>query len=123
MSWYLHCWRQYAEFDGRASRKEFWLFFLFYIVIFVALLAVDGLIGVYSHSLHVGALSGIYMIASFLPYVGVTIRRLHDANMSGWWSCIGVLPYVGGIILYVLLALPSTEGENKFGESAYAPAI
>ena len=57
----------------------------------------------------------IYLLATMLPTLAVTVRRLHDTDRSGWWIFIGLVPYVGIFILLVLLGLEGTKGNNRFG--------
>ena len=79
MNWYLGCWKKYAEFSGRARRKEFWMFFLFNFLAFFALAIVDVVLGTSS------ALCGLYSLATIIPGLAVIVRRLHDTDHSGWW--------------------------------------
>jgi uncharacterized membrane protein YhaH (DUF805 family) len=115
VKWYLHCWRHYADADGRAGRPEFWYFTLFHLLVCVGLAITDILSGLFSPTVGIGLLSGIYLVASAIPALFVGIRRLHDTNRSGWWVLIGAVPYIGAVILYVLLALRSTDGKNDYG--------
>ena len=99
----------YAKFNGRASRSEFWWFFLFYaVVIFIVNFIVD--------------LTGLPIIISvlvwasfFLPMLGLYFRCLHDVDRSAWWILITLIPLIGSIVLIVFWATPGTEGDNRFG--------
>ena len=107
---------KYVDFSTRASRKEFWLFFLFYLVAYLILVTIDFSMGWTWHfATGQGILSGIFALATLLPYLAVAIRRLHDTNRVGWWLLIGLIPLVGLIWLIVLWCLKSDEGENRFG--------
>ena len=109
MNWYLGCWKKYAEFSGRARRKEFWMFVLFnFLATFVAGF-LDGLLGTG------GALYGLYSLAVLIPSLAVAARRLHDTDRSGWWQLIALIPLIGAIILLVFFCLDSKPGENRFG--------
>ena len=109
MNWYLGCWKKYAEFSGRARRKEFWMFFLFNFLAFFALGIVDVVLGTSC------ALCGIYNLAAVIPGLAVLVRRLHDTDHSGWWYWIGLIPLIGFIVLLVFLCSDSKPGENRFG--------
>ena len=109
MNWYLGCWKKYAEFSGRARRKEFWMFALFNFLASVALAIVDGILGTN------GGLGGIYSLAVLIPTIAVSARRLHDTDHSGWWYWIGLIPLIGSIVLLVFLCSDSKPGENRFG--------
>lgn len=115
MNWYLKVLKDYAVFSGRARRREFWMFALFHILIVIALVMVDLFIGTADFFYGIGLLSGLYLLAVFVPALAVTVRRLHDSGKTGWLALIGLIPYVGGIIMLVLMALPATTGDNPYG--------
>ena len=71
MNWYLEVLKKYAVFSGRARRKEYWMFFLIYTIIYLVLAAIDAI-------LTAGLLSTLYIVATLIPAIAVTIRRLHD---------------------------------------------
>lgn len=115
MNWFISAVRKYAVFDGRARRKEFWFYELFYFVFFIALAWIDRFTGTFDVRNSVGFLSGLFAIAMFLPSLGVTIRRLHDTDRTGWWLLMVFVPFIGLIWLLVLLVLEGTPGDNRFG--------
>ncbi len=95
MNWYVQVLKKFADFSGRARRKEYWLFVLFNILITIVLTIVDFMIGTYSVSLGIGLLGAIYACAVLIPGIAVTVRRLHDTNRSGWWLLIVLVPIIG----------------------------
>ncbi|CAM5274526.1 aminopeptidase [Streptomyces tanashiensis] len=116
MNWYLDVLKKYAVFNGRARRKEFWMFFLFNFIFLTVLSIVDQAVGTQ-------LLSTIYALGVFLPYLGVAIRRLHDTGRSGWWILIGLVPLVGFIILIVFFASEGEQQQNAHGPNPkLAPA-
>tara|TARA_B100000035_G_C20935762_1_gene525161 strand:+ start:216 stop:623 length:408 start_codon:yes stop_codon:yes gene_type:complete len=121
------CLSKYAQFNGRASRPEFWYFTLgLFIYFFVAGLFL-GIAGVSDEVFDVAIL--VLMIPIFIPYISVAARRLHDINQSGWMQCIFIPGFIAdvflgtGYVIYVLtLALwafwfsqAGKKGKNKFG--------
>ncbi len=73
-------------------------------------------------------LYGIYALAALIPSIAVTVRRLHDRDMSGWWylglAVAGAIPVIGfaaSIALFVLMVLPGTDGDNRFGPDPKNP--
>ena len=84
------CFAKYVDFEGEASRSEWW-FFLFTGVVSFALAIVSN------------KLSGVFSLAVLVPFIAVTVRRLHDTNRSGWWVLVWLLPVVGWLILVFLL--------------------
>ncbi len=115
MNWYLKVLRQYADFSGRARRKEYWMFLLFNIIISFVLGAIDGFIGTYSAQFGLGLFGGLYSLVILIPSLAVTVRRLHDTGRSGWTILLGLIPIVGAIILIVMLATEGKPGPNKYG--------
>ena len=109
MNWYLDVLKKYAVFEGRARRKEYWMFVLFNFLIAIAIGVVEGIVGT------VGILGALYALAIIVPGLAVSVRRLHDTGRSGWFLLIGLIPLVGLIILIVFFVQDSQPGDNKFG--------
>ncbi len=117
MNWYLMAWKKYAEFSGRSRRKEYWMFTLFNLVIYLVLF-VGGI------AILKGAgtiLYCLYALAAFIPSLSVGVRRLHDTGKSGWVILIALIPFVGGIILTVFLASKGDSGPNEYGPDPMFP--
>jgi uncharacterized membrane protein YhaH (DUF805 family) len=102
MNYILKALRKYAEFNGRASRSEFWYFFLVYMIIGVGI----DLFGEYTNN---PTLSSIFTFVTLVPYIAVSFRRMHDIDKNGWY---------GFIPLYSLLlaCIEGTKGPNRYGE-------
>jgi uncharacterized membrane protein YhaH (DUF805 family) len=115
VSWYLEVLKKYAVFDGRARRKEYWMFVLINFVITVVLILIDILIGTFSPQTGVGLLQGLYALAVLIPFITVTVRRLHDTGRSGWSMLIGLIPIIGGIVLLIFMVQDSQPGANQYG--------
>ncbi len=84
MKWFIKCLRQYADFNGRASRQEFWMFVLFQIIFFIPALSLDIMFGTFNSTLGMGVISFAYSLTLMIPALAVAIRRLHDIGKSGW---------------------------------------
>ncbi|MGH3783328.1 MAG: DUF805 domain-containing protein [Pseudonocardiaceae bacterium] len=108
MEWYLKVLRQYADFTGRARRKEYWMFTLVSVIISVVLAVLDNV-------LTIGILGLLYALAILLPSLGVGARRLHDTGRSGWWLLIGIIPLIGGLVLIVFFAIDGDRQPNAYG--------
>ena len=91
------CLAKYAEFNGRASRPEFWWFTLFVILVASALTYFSQ------------ALGSVFLIAMLLPQLAAGARRLHDIGKSGWWQLFGLVPAAGFVLLGIMWALPPTS--------------
>jgi uncharacterized membrane protein YhaH (DUF805 family) len=117
MNWYLDVLKsKYAQFSGRARRKEYWMFFLFNLLVSIGLGIVDGITGT-SGMTGLGLLGALYFLAVLVPGIAVTVRRLHDTDRSGLWILIGLVPLIGAIVLLVFMCMDGTPAENQFGPS------
>ena len=98
------CFSKYADFNGRASRSEYWWWVLFFLLGSAA----AGVVG------HIA--NGLFGLAVLLPSIAVATRRLHDTDRSGWLQLIGIIPLIG---LLILLFWTVQEGKepNRFGEA------
>lgn len=117
MNWFLVAFKKYAEFNGRARRKEYWMFWLFNYLITMLLFIVELSSGTFNFGNGIGPLTGLFGLIMFLPSISVTVRRLHDVNKSGWFILISLIPIIGGIWLFIKLVTNSTPGTNKYGEN------
>ena len=95
------CLSKYARFSGRASRPEFWWFFLFQVLASLA----ATLIGDW--------LNGVVVLLLLLPGLAVGTRRLHDIGKTGWWQVI-MLTGIGYFLLMYWWAQPTAESAVKY---------
>lgn len=126
MKWFIKCLRQYADFSGRARRKEYWLFKVFYFLTFlvVALICalLQGMLNELSGGYHDN--QSIFMIIPIIVYLGliipslaVSVRRMHDVGMSGWFLLINLIPSIGGLIYFIFTLFDSQPYKNKWGSN------
>lgn len=115
MNWYLKVLKQYADFSGRARRKEYWMFVLFNIIFAMVAMVLDNVSGIAMEGIGYGPLYGLYTLAVLIPSIAVGVRRLHDIGKSGWMMLITFIPLIGGIWLFVLMVTDSNPGENEYG--------
>jgi uncharacterized membrane protein YhaH (DUF805 family) len=145
MEWVIDLLRNYAQFNGRAARREFWAFFLIFSVVTIGAHALDARGG---QTVFVAAGMGMLELVAFvlllLPFLSVSVRRLHDCGRSGWWLLLFYLPYLGfvaargnegavkaaagalvmgALMLGVMLCLPGDATENRFGAPPRKPSI
>lgn len=114
--------KNYAKFDGRASRSEYWWFALFEALVLIVL-AIPMV--VFSDNALGGIFGFLYIIAALgmiLPALGLLFRRLHDTDRSAWWILLSFIPF-GSIVLLVFTCLDSTPGPNKFGARPGAKGV
>jgi len=93
---------KYTFYQGRARRKEFWLFALF---CFIASLVLNV----------IPFLGLLFSLGAMVPQICLGIRRLHDIGKSGWWFLLVLIPFIGIIVLIVFYCLDSQPGENQYG--------
>jgi uncharacterized membrane protein YhaH (DUF805 family) len=115
MNWYLKVLKQYADFSGRARRKEYWMFALFNAIFIITAMILDNVLGVTIGELPYGVIYFLYSLAVLIPGLAVHIRRLHDIGKSGWMILIAIIPIIGPIWLLVLTLTDSNHGENQYG--------
>ncbi len=107
------CISKYVGFDGRASRSEFWYWYLFTVVVSIILSILASVASIF------GILSGLASLALLLPGLSVSVRRLHDVDKSGWWLLIAFVPIAGLVLLY-WWCIRGTVGDNQFGADPLA---
>jgi uncharacterized membrane protein YhaH (DUF805 family) len=115
---YVKCWKHYADFKGRADKKEFWYFSLIHF--FVTGLVMSIFLGNLSNLINMGTAVVICLILFIplcIPALSVSIRRLHDIGQSGWWMLVNIIPLVGQLILLVFFCMNSQSGSNHWGDN------
>jgi len=101
MNYYLSVLKNYANFEGRARRKEYWMFALFNIIFSFVFGFTCGLIGI-------PELANLYTLAVLVPSIAVGVRRMHDVGKSGWFILI---PFYN----FILAVTEGDSGENQYG--------
>ena len=103
----ISCFNKYFDFETRSSRKEFWYWQLFRILMFLSITYLESL-----------GLSGLLFISNFIfliPEIAVSIRRLHDINKSGWWILL-TITIIGIIPLTYFYCIKGDDGVNDYGQ-------
>ena len=108
---------KYAHFEGRATRSEYWYFYLFVLITSVIGQTAATVMSFVSEdaAMKIWILYIIFGLAIFLPQLGVTIRRLHDTGKSGRYLLIVLIPIAGIFIFIAQLIKPSSPEDNKYG--------
>jgi len=109
MNYFIDALKKYADFTGRARRKEYWMFYLIYMILLIVISILDAAIGV-------GLFSLIFTLGMLIPSISIAARRLHDTGRSGWWQLIAFIPLIGFIILIVFLVQDGADA-NEYGEN------
>jgi len=124
MYWFFRVLRKYAVFKGRARRREYWIFYLDYMIIVIILfilmflsLVFSDILSKYTYAVFttIQFLLLSMNLAILIPSIAVTVRRLHDTNRSGLWFFLIFIPLIGSITQIIFLVQNSQSGENRFG--------
>ena len=108
--------KKYAEFNGRATRSEYWYFTLFSLIAYIIVGVVDGLLVNVTGGLPV--LSIILMVGLLVPSIAVAVRRLHDIGKSGWWYLLAIVPIIS-LVLIAFFVIDSKD-DNQYGSNPKA---
>lgn len=105
---------RYSDFAGRASRSEFWYFYLFLVLVNFAFYICEALFGstILIWLFLVAYLA--FIVYAFIPWLAASVRRLHDINLNGWWLLLLLIP-LGQFVVFIMDCLPGTAGPNRFG--------
>jgi len=108
LDYYIKVIHQYADFEGRARRAEYWNYVWINIVAVIACI-----MPIFIHRVFV-FIPFLYLVGTFIPSLAVAIRRLHDTNKSGWWYLLSFVP-MGGIVLFIFMVIEGDDGDNDYG--------
>jgi uncharacterized membrane protein YhaH (DUF805 family) len=111
---YIVTLKQYANFHGRATRREFWMFLLCHTLVVAAFTVADFITG-FRHESGLGLLSSIYSFITVIPSLAVHVRRLHDAGRSGWWVLLHFTA-TGSFVLLLFNCMKSMPHDNQWGK-------
>ena len=100
---YISVLKNYAVFDGRARRAEYWQFILIHVIILSILTAIDGQLGLLSIGI-----ADVYGLGTLVPTIAVAIRRMHDVGKSGWFCLIPIYNFI-------LAVTEGEKGSNQYG--------
>ena len=101
MNWYLKVLQNYATFSGRARRKEYWMFFLFNMIVSIV-------INIIAMAIEFELLGSLYSLAVLVPGIAVGVRRMHDVGKSGWFLLIPIYNFI-------LACTDGIQGDNEYG--------
>ena len=127
--WKKVVFENFANFNGRARRKEYWSFQLVnvlllivpYILLITSVFNAQaegglGVLGIISCLLLV-----VFALVTIVPSLAVLVRRLHDTDRSGWYFLMGLIPFVGGLILLYFYFSDGSVGKNNYGNDPKRP--
>lgn len=110
---------KYATFSGRATRSEFWFFYLFNILAAISFFVIELLLAVVFDGMTSTVIATLfylgYSLAVIVPGLAVSVRRLHDTGKSGWLLFLVLIPLVGSLVILVFYILGSDSYDNRYG--------
>jgi uncharacterized membrane protein YhaH (DUF805 family) len=110
----------YANFSGRATREDFWVFQAILLGISLIFGIVETLFQNQTQIVSLlSNLSGLFNLFVLIPSISIGARRLHDTGKTGWWQLLMIVPIIGWIILFIYYILASSKEENKYGKPAH----
>ena len=109
--YYTKVLKNYANFEGRARRSEYWYFYLVNILISIGLGIVDGVAGLATFGI-----ADIYSLAILIPGIAVGVRRMHDVGKSGWFILIPIYNLI-------LACTEGEQGSNEYGPNPKNPEL
>ena len=112
---------KYADFNGRARRKEYWMWTLYCTIVYLFAMVLDNVLGLnfelFGQDLGYGWLYVTVAITHLIPGLGIVVRRLHDVGKSGWFYLIILIPLIGFIWILVLFCTDGVKEDNKWGSN------
>ena len=119
MDWFTLALKKFAVFNGRSRRREYWMFFLFCVIVIFFATILDNAFGITFNVAEENSGFGlIYLFSSlvlFIPTLAVSVRRLHDIDKSGWFVFVIIIPLIGAIWFLVMMITEGTKGTNQYG--------
>ena len=106
---------KYVQFTGRAGRKEYWLFYLVNIALYLLFIILTSIFGNGVLTLIISVIYTLFGLAILLPGIAVCVRRLHDVGKGGGWAFIAFVPIVGVFILLYFMIIKGEPNPNRFG--------
>lgn len=106
---------KFADFSGRATRFEYWIFQLINVVAVIVLSVIETLLGEGTGPGELGILASIFCLAMVIPSSAVLVRRLHDTDQSGWYALNILIPICNLVLIIFFLVLCSDPTENRYG--------
>lgn len=111
IDWFVKCLTNYANFSGRARRKEFWFFMLFCVILGIIAEVIDTVLGTKP------LVNSLLNLALLVPSLAVGARRLHDVGRSGWWQLL-TLTVIGILVLIWWWVTETKQQNNEYGAPA-----
>lgn len=123
MTYFIKCLKNYAVFQGRAQRAEYWYFMLFHFLIGFIINMINSVVfyffygfpSVENNSFVYRIIMILYTLIMLTPLLAVSVRRLHDVGKNGWTMLFVLLPILGPIYLFILFIREGDLQENKYG--------
>ncbi len=121
-----HVFANYANFNGRARRSEYWWFILFLVLLSLVVNIVVSNLAYLAFNIDnisirnfiffiIVLVISVYVLGMIIPNITVRVRRIHDIGKSGWYVLLTFIPFIGGIFLLIFTLTDSEPGDNMYG--------
>lgn len=104
----------YANFEGRSGRAEYWWWALAFTVAYAAVYILGGILGTGI------LLAQLFAVALLIPSIAVAVRRLHDVGLSGWWCLLAFAP-IANLVFWLIFFTKPSVGPNQYGPGPLEP--
>ena len=111
----LSAYKNYFNFRGRASRKDFWLFQIWGVVYYIiSIFLMIELFNYFDRDLISNIIAISLVVIWLIPNISLIVRRLHDTNRSGFWFFLIFAACIGAMVVLVFLCQKGTDGPNDY---------
>lgn len=125
--------KKYADFSGRASRKEFWVFMFFHVLTFLGLFLLSAILfKIFDEQfqpelelkmqvcLILLVAPVLYLLLTLVPFLAVSARRLHDIGQNHWLLLTHLICLIGSLVLFAIHLTKGQPGSNKYGPDPHS---
>ena len=105
------CFSKFFDYNGRASRSEYWYFILFIWLISIIAIVLEGIF--LNNSYSYGSISDFFSLILLIPSINAATRRLHDVNRSGWWQLL-YFTGIGALVILYWTVIKGVDENNRY---------
>lgn len=122
MNYFIAALKKYADFSGRARRKEYWMFVLFY-TLFAMVAGILDVMIISTAGIYFTPILTLFLLGMIIPTLAISVRRMHDIGKSGAMILIPMVPFIGSIWYLILTVTEGTVGDNQYGPDPKATSF
>ncbi|MBR8537100.1 DUF805 domain-containing protein [Carboxylicivirga sediminis] len=114
MNYFIAALKKYADFSGRARRKEYWMFVLFY-TLFAMVAGILDVMIISTAGIYFTPILTLFLLGMIIPTLAISVRRMHDIGKSDAMILIPMVPFIGSIWYLILTVTEGNVGDNQYG--------